>query len=199
MKITWAPSDWKIYKVGDVLKRVRRPVAVEAKTIYREIGIRSHGKGIFHKKEMTGAAIGNKRVFWIEPDCFVVNIVFAWEGAVAQTSKAEQGMIASHRFPMYKPVDSLLDLDFVMYFFKSQRGNHLLRLASPGGAGRNKTLGQQGFSKLEIPLPPIAVQKTIGAILRDCDEAITLTERLIEGKQKRKKGLMQHGKYCPKT
>lgn len=53
------------------------PVAVEDDTEYHQIGIRSHGKGIFYKESVTGSELGGKRVFWIKPDCFVVNIVFA--------------------------------------------------------------------------------------------------------------------------
>ncbi|WP_019488072.1 hypothetical protein [Kamptonema formosum] len=65
---------------------------------YKQIGIRSHGKGIFHKEAVTGRELGNKRVYWVHPNAFVVNIVFAWEQAVALTSSDENGFIASHRF-----------------------------------------------------------------------------------------------------
>jgi type I restriction enzyme S subunit len=182
---------WEPAKIRDIVKRVRKPVTVEANKKYREIGIYSHGKGIFHKEERTGASLGNKSVFWVEPDCFVVNIVFAWEQAIAKTTAVEQGMIASHRFPMYKPKDGILDLDYLVYFFKTPRGKYLLGLASPGGAGRNKTLGQEAFLDLSIPLPPYSEQKKIAEILGEWDQAITLTERLIAAKQRRKKGLMQ--------
>jgi type I restriction enzyme S subunit len=42
---------------------------------------------------MTGLDIGSKKVFYIEPGDFVLNIVFAWEGAVAVTSDAEAGVL----------------------------------------------------------------------------------------------------------
>lgn len=96
-------DSWNNYKIEDMFDRVGTPVDLDDTQTYREIGIRSHGKGIFHKEETNATEIGNKRVFWVEPDCFVVNIVFAWERAVAKTTEKENGMIASHRFPMYKP------------------------------------------------------------------------------------------------
>jgi type I restriction enzyme S subunit len=185
------PPDWEIVKLVTLLQRVRKPVKVEADELYREIGIFSHGRGIFHKEERTGVSLGNKSVFWVEPDCFVVNIVFAWEQAVAKTTIAEKGMIASHRFPMYKPKEGVLNLDFLVYYFKTPRGKHLLGLASPGGAGRNRTLGQQAFLDLSIPLPPFPEQRKITAILGTWGKAIALTERRIEAAQQRKKALMQ--------
>lgn len=182
---------WSEVKLGDVLQRIRKPVEVKLSTSYREIGIRSHGKGLFHKEARTGKSLGDKSVFWVEPDCFVVNIVFAWEQAVAKTTINESGMIASHRFPMYKPIPDKLDLDYLLYYFYSPRGKYLLGLASPGGAGRNKTLGQEAFHKLVIPLPPLSEQCRIAAILGTWDTAIALTEQLIAAKQRLKKGLMQ--------
>lgn len=186
------PENWDIKKVNSVLKRVRNAVKVKNETCYQQIGIRSHGKGIFYKEHVTGFELGNKSVFWIEPNCFIVNIVFAWEMAVAKTTENEIGMIASHRFPMYKVVNTNLDLDYLTYFFKSTLGKELLGLASPGGAGRNKTLGQQEFSELDIPLPvSVLEQKKIATILSTWDKAIELKEKLIEQQKGQKRGLMQ--------
>ncbi len=185
------PETWKVYKIADVLERVKNKVEVKKEEQYLQIGIRSHGKGIFYKEAVSGKELGNKSVFWVEPDCFVVNIVFAWEMAIAKTTKADVGLIASHRFPMYKPDPNLLDLDFLLYYFKMPLGKYLLGLASPGGAGRNKTLGQKEFAELEICIPPITEQKEIVSILSAWDNAIILKERLIEEKKIQKKGLIQ--------
>lgn len=186
------PENWHVVKIRDVMKRVRNSIEVKKDSVYREIGIKSHGKGIFYKDKVTGESLGNKSVFWVEPDCFIVNIVFAWELAVAKTTSNEEGMIASHRFPMYKPVKDKLDLDFITYLFKTPYGKYLLNLASPGGAGRNKTLGQEEFLELEIKIPKsILEQKRIASILSTWDKAISLKEDYIRLKKVQKKGLMQ--------
>lgn len=186
------PVEWEVRKMKDIFKRVRNPVDVQENEDYKQIGIRSHGKGIFYKESVTGEELGNKAVFWVEPDCFIVNIVFAWEMAVAKTTNNELGFIASHRFPMYKPKQNMLDLDFITYLFKSPRGKYLLNLASPGGAGRNKTLGQKEFGELDVLIPKsVKEQKKIAEILLTWDKAIELKEKLIEQKKDQKKGLMQ--------
>ncbi|MDM8552417.1 restriction endonuclease subunit S [Desulfobacterales bacterium HSG2] len=190
-KLGWIPEDWETKKIDSLFTRIRKSVKVEPDEIYEEIGIRSHGKGLFHKEPVTGEKIGNKSVFWIETNCLVLNIVFAWEQAVAKTTDLEKGKIASHRFPMYKAKPQITDLDYVLYFFKSPIGKHSLGLASPGGAGRNKTLGQGEFSKLKIPYPPYPEQQKIAKILTTWDKAIELTQELIQAKTRRKKGLMQ--------
>ncbi|SFM76429.1 type I restriction enzyme, S subunit [Nitrosomonas nitrosa] len=185
------PDGWKIQKVSECLERVVDSVLPEPNSMYREIGIRSHAKGIFHKEPVTGNSLGNKRVFNVHPNCFVVNIVFAWEQAIAMTSDDEVGMIASHRFPMFKPKKNRCDIKYITYFFKTPRGKYLLELASPGGAGRNKTLGQNEFARVEIPLPPTDEQKKIARILSTWDRAIEVTEKLLNNSQQQKKALMQ--------
>lgn len=186
------PHDWEIVQLGKVLQRATTAVRVEPGEVYREIGIRSHGKGVFHKEPVQGAALGNKRVFAVVPRSLVFNIVFAWEGAVAVTSDEERGMVASHRFPMFVPTsDNLVDVEFLRRFFQSRLGIRLLSDASPGGAGRNRTLNQRFTAEIPLPVPPIREQRKIAAILSSVDDAIAKTEAVIEQVQVVKKGLMQ--------
>lgn len=184
--------EWQKRRVSDLLTRSVRPVDVDVEATYQEIGIRSHGKGIFHKELVQGKNLGDKRVFWVEENAFVVNIVFAWEQAVAVTSAAEKGMIASHRFPMYKAKKRKSDVDFIRYFFLTKKGKELLGIASPGGAGRNKTLGQKEFEKLEFLCPEhVEEQAEIAHCLSSLDDLITAQGKKIDALKIHKKGLMQ--------
>lgn len=186
------PLDWNFIKIDDILEKVGKKVEVSKESNYQQIGIRSHGKGIFHKEAVTGEELGNKTVFWVEKDCFIVNIVFAWEQAIARTTDAEVGMICSHRFPMYRSKNNKVDIDYLVYLFKTPYGKKILELASPGGAGRNKTLGQKEFINSEILIPnSIDEQKRIIKILSIWDLAINKQEQLIEKKMEFKKALMQ--------
>ena len=127
-------------RVGDVLALTRRAVVVNPALRYREIGVRSFGKGIFHKEPTDGAAIGGKRVFYVMPGDLVLSNVFAWEGAVAVASEESAGCIGSHRFMTFVPIDDRLDVGWARWFFLSEPGLALIGKASPGSAGRNKTL-----------------------------------------------------------
>ena len=189
-KIGIVPNDWKTFKIKDCLTKVVNPVVIQLDEVYTQIGIRSHGKGIFYKEPILGRDIGKKSVFWIEPNCFILNIVFAWEQAIGKTTESEIGMIASHRFPMYKPNN--LDIDFLIYYFLTNQGTNILKEASPGGAGRNKTLGQDRFLTSKIIFPCINEQQKIAKILSIQDKVIELKEKLIKEKQKQKKYLMQN-------
>lgn len=190
-KLGVLPGDWASMTVGECLEKVEKPVAVEPDKLYTQIGIRSHGKGLFYKEPVTGESLGNKSVFWVEPDCFVLNIVFAWEQAIEKTTENEIGMIGSHRFPMFRPIDNRVDVDYLIAYLLTKRGTDILEAASPGGAGRNRTLGQDRFMNSKIILPPINEQKKIAEILATQDKVIALKERLLEEKKTQKKYLMQ--------
>lgn len=185
------PKNWNVYLFRDILERVEVPVNVESNKEYVQIGIRSHGKGLFYKEPVFGKALGNKQVFWIQPNCFILNVVFAWEQAITKTTENEIGMIGSHRFPMYRPKNDLVDIDYLIYYFLTKRGTDILEAASPGGAGRNRTLGQERFLKSKITLPPLPEQQKIATILSTQDKVIELKEKLLVQKQQQKKYLMQ--------
>lgn len=185
-------GSWHTQKIASLLSKASISANVEPDQMYREIGIRSHGKGIFHKEPTLGKVIGEKRVFQVVQDALVLNIVFAWEQAVATTTKNEIGMIASHRFPMYVAKPGKCDVEYVKGFFLTKEGKRLLGVASPGGAGRNKTLGQKEFENLEIALPVSVDEQTrIANCLSSLDTKITIESDKLESLKAHKQGLMQ--------
>lgn len=159
-------------RVGDVLALRRREVIVDPAEEYLEIGVRSFGKGIFHKEPTGGFDIGGKRVFRIEPGDLVISNVFAWEGAIAVASNDDAGRIGSHRFMTFVPKNDRIDTSWAAWFFLSEPGLDLVRRASPGSAGRNRTLAIKRFADLEISLPPIVAQRAMASQLDAQREAI---------------------------
>jgi type I restriction enzyme S subunit len=147
----------------------RRQVFPQAGKDYREIGIKSFGRGIFHKDPVSADEIGAKRVFAIAPGDLVFSNVFAWEGAVGLASEAESGMIGSHRFMTYVIDDSVGDAAYLKHYFTSSHGLDVIRRASPGSAGRNKTLGIKSFEEQLIPGPDIETQRRIGRALDNAE------------------------------
>jgi type I restriction enzyme S subunit len=83
-----------------------------------------------------------------------------------------------------------LELKYLLSFFLTPLGKHLLEVASPGGAGRNRTLGQEEFKKISICIPSkIREQQKILEILSTWDRAIEFEERFIDEKKQQQKWL----------
>jgi len=154
-------------RIGKLLALQRRAVDVDPAATYQEIGVRSFGRGLFVKPMITGADLGGKRVFTIKDRDLVVSNVFAWEGAVAVAAADHDEMIGSHRFMTWSPRDADVDVGYLCHYFGSDAGLQSLRRASPGSAGRNRTLSIDNFKAIEVPLPKIEEQRRIAAHLDD--------------------------------
>jgi type I restriction enzyme S subunit len=89
------------------------------------------------------------------------------------------------------PVEKLSDLDYLLHFFLTPKGKTLLTLASPGGAGRNKTLGQKEFENLKFFVPEFNEQKKIASLLTSINKKINQLNEKHNLLKKYKKGLMQ--------
>jgi type I restriction enzyme S subunit len=160
------------FPIKGLISLARRQVFPEPGRTYREIGIKSFGRGIFHKAPVTSADISEKRVFAIQPGDLVFSNVFAWEGAVALAGYEESGMIGSHRFMTYVTDGSVADARYLRHYFTSAQGLDVIRRASPGSAGRNKTLGIKSFEQQIIPVPDIETQQRIGEALDHVDSSL---------------------------
>ena len=145
--------------MADVAPLIRRPVEIQPDGAYPELGVRSFGRGTFHKPVLPGAEVGTKKLFEIVPDDLVFNIVFAWEGAVAIAQPADSGRVGSHRFLTCVPEPAVATADFLLFYFQSPEGLQRLGEASPGGAGRNRTLGLKKLETIKVPVPPLETQR----------------------------------------
>lgn len=135
--------------MSEVAPLIRRPVGVDLSAEYPELGIRSFGKGTFHKSPVTGADIGTKKIFAIHRDDLLFNIVFAWEGAVAVAKLEDHKRVGSHRFLTCVPKEGVATSSFLCFHFLTDRGLQQLGEASPGGAGRNRTLGLKPLGSIK--------------------------------------------------
>lgn len=145
--------------MAEVAPLIRRPVEIEPDGAYPELGVRSFGRGTFHKPVLPGSEVGTKKLFEIAPGDLLFNIVFAWEGAVAIAQPADTGRVGSHRFLTFVPKPATATADFLLFYFQTPEGLQRLGEASPGGAGRNRTLGLKKLETIEVPLPSLETQR----------------------------------------
>lgn len=156
-------------RMGDVAPLVRRPVHVDSSSVYPELGIRSFGRGTFHKPAMSGPEIGSKRIFRIRSGDLLFSNVFAWEGAIAVATAEDDYRVGSHRYITCVPKLGVATANFLCFFFLTSEGLELIRAASPGGAGRNRTLGLTALEAIEVPVPAIKDQQWFDALQSEVD------------------------------
>lgn len=158
---------------------------------YLALGIRSHGKGIFHKPDSDPKAISMDKLYEVKENDFIVNITFAWEHAVAIISKEDEGGLVSHRFPTYVIDQKIVSVEFFRHIILQPFFKQMLDNISPGGAGRNRVLSKKDLLKLEISVPSLEEQHSIAEILNTAHQELKQYQEKLKALQQQKKGLMQ--------
>lgn len=181
---------WKTYKLSDFLIPTFREIDKPSEN-YLAIGVRSHCKGTFQKPDSEPDKIAMEKLYVVKKDDLIVNITFAWEGAIALVKEEDEGGLVSHRFPTYTFKHDIAIPEFFKYAITTKRFRHILDLISPGGAGRNRVLSKKAFLEIEWRMPSIEEQQKIASVLNAADKEIDLLIQKLKAYQDQKKGLMQ--------
>ena len=183
-------DEWKQVKLGIFLHPKFRKV-VKPSGAYLRLGIRSHGKGTFTSVVDDPETIALTHLFQVRKDDLIVNITFAWEGAIALVGPDGDGALVSHRFPTYVFDTSKMLPEYFKHLMVTDRFFYELDLISPGGAGRNRVMNKGDFLKITVTIPGVEEQKNIAGVLGGMDEQIALLKKYLERLKEQKKGLMQ--------
>lgn len=183
-------ADWERKRLSKVLipdvRKTEKP-----STNYLALGVRSHMNGTFQKPGTDPTSNAMEQLFVVRAHDLIVNITFAWEGAIAIARPEDDGGLVSHRFPTYRFKEKLLHREFFRYVIQQERFKHILGLISPGGAGRNRVMSKMDFLKITWLFPSLAEQKKIAGFLNSIDAKITAVDQQIAHMEAFKKGLLQ--------
>jgi len=183
-------NNWEPTKLGEFLIPTIRPVPKPSEP-YLALAIRSHGKGTFFKKIEKPDTVMMDTLFMVKENDLILNITFAWEGAIAIVRRKDESALVSHRFPTYVFNQNIMLPEYFKYIIITKKMVFELGLVSPGGAGRNRVLNKRDFLKIKVLIPDIKEQKKIAQLLENCSQEIELLKRELELLKNQKQGLMQ--------
>ncbi|NQT78289.1 MAG: restriction endonuclease subunit S [Bacteroidetes bacterium] len=183
-------EEWETRLLKDVLIPISRPVDKPSSS-FLALGIRSHGKGTFLKHDFEPSKIAMETLYTVRESDLIVNITFAWEGAIAIVKKHDDGALVSHRFPTYNFNHETGIVDYFRHLILQPKLRYLLDLISPGGAGRNRVLNKKDFLKLEVKIPAPEEQTAIAQVLQAADKEIQLLNTKTDKLSEQKRGMMQ--------
>lgn len=146
-------------RMGDIAPLVRRPVTIDPDAIYPELGVRSFGRGLFAKPNVTGSELTWQSLFRIEEGDLVFSNIKAWEGAFAVAGAEHHGKHGSHRYLTCVPDAARATPGFLHHYLQSEEGLDQIGRASPGSADRNRTFAQKRMEAINIPVPSLDAQR----------------------------------------
>jgi type I restriction enzyme, S subunit len=171
---------WSEVAFTDFATLVRREESIDDDGEYPEVGVRCFGKGLFHKLARTGIEVGDKKLFRLKEGDFILQVTFAWEGAVAIVGKEDESLFGSVRVLTFEIDAAVCDTRFLLWYFRTAAGVAQLARISPGSAGRNKVLAIGRLGEMRIPLPPLAEQQRIVGHLDAIEARLTRAQKLRE-------------------
>lgn len=126
--------------VKPVIRKTNKPTSS-----YTALGIRSHFKGTFHRIIEDPNTVAMNELYRVKKDDLILNITFAWEGAITLVKAEDEVCYVSHRFPTYEIISNKAHPSFIWQLLRSTRMKYDLSNISPGGAGRNRVLNKSDF------------------------------------------------------
>ncbi len=156
----------KNIRLGRVVNRMLRPVNRKDDEEYTALGLYNRGRGLFHKPPKEETELGDSDFYWVQEDDLIISGQFAWEGSVALASEKENDCIVSHRYPVIRGKNGILDTEYLWAYFTTRAGDFLLNEHSVGSAGRNRPLNMNTLVKESIPVPTIEAQMQVARIVK---------------------------------
>jgi type I restriction enzyme S subunit len=184
------PHGWKKGHLAEVLKPAIRNVVVESTGIYRLLGVRWYCAGPRHHDTFAGSELKTTSLNLVCSGQVTYNKMWVKKGAFAVLGDSEHGLHATTEYPTFDTVEDKLDLQFMKFLMQTEMFQASAASLCKGTTSRAR-LNPNDFLKLELPLPPLAEQRKIAAILTSVDEAIQATEAVIAQTRRVKEGLLQ--------
>lgn len=144
--------------MAEVAPLVRRPVTIDLDAVYSELGVRSFGRGLFIKPDVTSADITWQSLYRIEAGDLVFSNIKAWEGAFAVAGPGHAGKHGSHRYLTCVPDPLIVTADYTWYYLQTEAGLRQIGEASVGSADRNRTLATKRLAAITVPVPSLHAQ-----------------------------------------
>lgn len=176
---------WPEIKLGLLLSPVERPENLEPSILYRLLGVRWYGEGLFEKESKLGQEIQAQRLYRVKEGDFVYNRLFAWKGSFAVADNLVDGCYVSNEFPCFKVDENKLDVGFLRWWFHQESAwTKALGLSQGATPTSRNRLKEEHFLAMRIPLPTLAEQQRLVGKILDLvaiiNEARSLRRQTIE-------------------
>jgi len=156
--------------MSEVAPLERRPVQIKEDESYPELGIRSFGRGTFHKPTLQGSELTWQKLFHIHSGDIVLSNIKAWEGAIGVATEEDHNRVGSHRYLTCVVNPDAATANFVSFYLLTREGLEHVGHASPGSADRNRTLGMRALMDIPVPVPALHIQHHFDRVHRQMAE-----------------------------
>lgn len=186
-------QEWKKYRIGDLLKEVKRPIVFNDNELYKLISIRRRSGGLFLRESLYGHQIKVKDLRTAHKDDFLISKMQVVRGALGLTTSEFDGMKISGSYVALISRDpKKLNIEFFNFLTHQPEMYHKVYRSCYGVHIEKMTFNMKLYFQEKVLMPPsIKEQQEIASILNAADKEIELLCDKLEALKNQKKGLMQ--------
>lgn len=162
-----AIADAPLRPMAEVAPLVRRNVVIDPEKSYTELGVRSFYKGAFHRRTVPGSDFSWQDLYRVQSGDLMFSNIMAWEKAIAIARPEDDGCVGNHRMLTCEANVDIAVSGFLWYYFTTDEGFAKVYAASPGTAARNRTMTAPSLMAIDVPVPPLAVQRAFVRLQAD--------------------------------
>lgn len=150
-------TDSKQVKIGDFLKRIKRPIRLEKNEEYMLVTVKMHHKGVVLREKKLGKNIGSN-MYVVRAGDFILSGIDARNGAFGIVPNELDGAIVTNDFWYFEIDDDVIDKHFFLELTSTAWFDDICKKGSDGTTQRIR-LQKDKFYNQEISLPSIDNQK----------------------------------------
>ena len=182
------PSDWRVVRLGEVIKQRKEFFRVEDNVIYKRPRVQVRGQGIVLRDFINGASLKIKHQQQCRAGEFLVAEIDAKVGGFGVVPPELDGAIVSSHYFLFQ-IGQCLDRDFLSYYIKMPS---FQRQVEARGSTNYASIRPKHVLEYLIPLPPLPEQLEIARVLRAIQRDIDATQEVIAAARELRKSLMHH-------
>lgn len=186
-------SNWKTYRLSELLERVFRPTTLSDDAPLKLISIRRRSRGLFFRGSFTAHEFKTRDLNRIEVGDFIVSKRQVTHGALAMVRQPFAGMHVSNEYVIFRCKEpEKLHMPFLDWLSRDRRMWHMAYLASNGVHIEKLIFDADDFLKEKITIPrSIHEQQRIVELLEGSDAECRLLQSELIALRAQRRGLMQ--------
>lgn len=178
-----ACNDWPYVPLGELLTQVQDNVTIADDTLYKQVTVRLHNKGLVLRQEVPGREIKTKRQYRVRTGQLVYSRIDARNGAIGFVPSTLDNAVVSNDFPVFDVQAEKIDPQFLRYYSSTETFLAECQAASAGTTNRRR-LKEAQFLRIPVPLPSLDEQRRVVArvvtVADRAREALNLQTAAIE-------------------
>ncbi len=152
-------NEFEFIELNQLLQPISNFIKLDTDTIYKQLGIRGNGAGIFIREESLGNAIKATKLNQVKLGWLVFSRLFAKNGSFGIVDERFENGVFSNEFPTYTVKENAkydaneLLIYLVFYLTSIQSTNYIIRLTTGSTKQSRGRFKENQFLELSIPIP----------------------------------------------